>query len=130
MLIEENSGSRRTTIFRKEILCYSIVIPCCLVLLILLIVSHIGDAMVHYVSAQDTTTINKKESSPYTLINSMWNIGSLHKISIPLYSQQHAVMLTDVQKQQLMQQNQPDPALASSGEPIQGPAPGTQTSLP
>jgi hypothetical protein len=29
-----------------------------------------------------------------------------------------------------LEQNQPDPGLASSGEPIQGPAPGTQTSLP
>jgi hypothetical protein len=110
-----------------------IVIPSvCVALLILLIVSHIGDAMVHYVSAQDTTIIknNDKKSSPYTSINSMLNLGSLHKVSIPLYSQQHPIMLTDAKKQQLMQQNQPDPALASSGEPIQGPAPGTQTSLP
>ena len=77
MLIEENSSS------------FTIVIPSvCLVLLILLIISHIGDAMVH------------------------------------------PIILTDAKKQQLMQQNQPDPALASSGEAIQGPAPGTQTSLP
>jgi hypothetical protein len=85
----------------------------CLALLILLIISHIGNDLVHYVSAQDTTTIN-----------------NVHKVSIPIYSQQHPIMLTDAKKQQLMRQNQPDPGLASSGEPIQGPAPGTQTSLP
>jgi hypothetical protein len=113
MLIEENSSS------------FTIVIPSvCLALLILLIVNHIGDAMAHFVSAQDNTIIinnNNKKSSPYTSINSMLNIGS---------PQQLPTMLTDAKKQQLMQQNQPDPALASSGKAIQGPAPGTQRSLP
>ena len=88
--------------------------------------------MAYFVSAQDNTIINNnnKKSSPYTSINSMLNLGSLHKVSIPLYSQQHPIILTDAKKQQLMQQNQPDPVLASSGKAIQGPAPGTQTSLP
>jgi hypothetical protein len=60
----------------------------------------------------------------------MLNLGSPHKVSIPLYSQQHPIMLTNAKKQQLMQQNQLSQPLTSSGEPIQGPSPGTQTSLP
>ena len=86
----------------------------------LLIGSLIGDTMVHQALAQ---TINN--SSPYTSTNSTQNVGPPHKVIIPFYSQQPTT-LSDVKKHPPHPHSRP---LPSSGEPIHGPLPGTQTSM-
>jgi hypothetical protein len=90
-------------------------------LALLLIGSLIGDTMVHQALAAQT--INN--SSPYTSTNSTQNAGPPHKVIIPFYSQEPTT-LSDVKKHPPHPHSRP---LPSSGESIQGPLPGTQTSM-
>jgi hypothetical protein len=88
----------------------------------LLIGSLIGNVMVQ------ATEQSVNNASSYTPTNSTLNIGSPHKVTIPFHSQQQPTLLSEAKKQQLMQSHPHSPPLPSSGKPIQGPAPGTQTS--
>ena len=120
-----------TTTHRTVISSMSLILS---LLLLLLIGSTIENAMVHHASAQTiintSNNNNNKKSSPYTPIDSMLNIGPPDKLTITFNSQQHPSILSAEKRQQLMQHNQPGPQISSPGEPIQGPVPGTQTSLP
>lgn len=71
---------------------------------------------------------HKPTSRSHTPDNSsILRTGPPQKMTIPLDSQQPTI-LSEAKKQQLMQSHPQSPPLPSSGQPIIGPAPGTQIS--
>lgn len=96
----------------------------CLLLMSLLIIGLIG-----YINMRALALDHKTTSESHTPDNSSSTIrtGPPQRMTIPLDSQQPTI-LSEVKKQQLMQSHPQSPPLPSSGQPIIGPAPGTQIS--
>jgi hypothetical protein len=95
----------------------------CLLLMSLLIIGIIGDTNMRALA------LDKPTSGSHTPDNSSSTLrtGPPQRMTIPLDSQQPTI-LSEAKKQQLMQSHPQSPPLPSSGQPIIGPAPGTQIS--
>ena len=95
----------------------------CLLLMSLLIIGIIGD------TNMQALALDKPTSGSHTPDNSSSTLrtGPPQRMTIPLDSQQPTI-LSEAKKQQLMQSHPQSPPLPSSGQPIIGPAPGTQIS--
>ena len=96
----------------------------CLLLMSLLIIGIIG-----YTNMRALALDHKTTSESHTPDNSSSTLrtGPPQRMTIPLDSQQPTI-LSEAKKQQLMQSHPQSPPLPSSGQPIIGPAPGTQIS--
>src|ERR671932_2591809 len=95
----------------------------CLLLMSLLIIGIIGDTNMRALA------LDKPTSGSHTPDNSSSTLrtGPPQRMTIPL-DQQQPTILSEAKKQQLMQSHPQSPPLPSSGQPIIGPAPGTQIS--
>jgi hypothetical protein len=95
----------------------------CLLLMSLLIIGIIGDTNMRALALDKPTSgSHAPDNSSSTL-----RTGPPQRMTIPLDSQQPTI-LSEAKKQQLMQSHPQSPPLPSSGQPIKGPAPGTQIS--
>lgn len=95
-----------------------------LLLMSLLIIGIIGDTNMRTLALDHKTT---SESHTPDNSSSTLRTGPPQRMTIPLDSQQPTI-LSEAKKQQLMQSHPQSPSLPSSGQPIIGPAPGTQIS--
>ena len=96
----------------------------CLLLMSLLIIYIIGDTNMRALALDHTPASGSH--TPYNSSSTL-RTGPPQKMTIPLDSQQPTI-LSEAKKQQLMQSHPQSPPLPSSGQPIIGPAPGTQIS--
>jgi hypothetical protein len=97
----------------------------CILLMSLLIIGIIGDTNMRALALDHKPTSGSH--TPDNSNSSTLRTGPPQKVTIPLDSQQPTI-LSEAKKQQLMQSHPQSPPLPSSGQPIIGPAPGTQIS--